>query len=185
MAFSPLTVVIDGMPHMLTIKKHARQKHVRLIAHADGSVVVSVPRMYTRAMIASVVREHHAWIRAQCAVASPRVTIDPRVVRLIKKVARPIIEERVAHFNALYGFVYTKIHIRHQKTRWGSCSGDGVLSFNCAVVGLPPALRDYVVVHELCHLWEMNHAPRFWALVARAIPDYKKRRAQLKKVRAQ
>lgn len=170
---------------MMTIKKHARQKHLRLIAHADGSLIVSVPRSCTRAMAQAFVHDNIAWVRQQHSImaqASRMVNVDPRVVQLIKKAARPIVVQRIAHFNAIYGFTYTAIHIRHQKTRWGSCSGDGVLSFNCALLGLPPSLRDYIVVHELCHLWEMNHSPRFWALVARTIPDYKKCRMQLRRM---
>ena len=188
MPFSTIIVDVDGVPLMITLKKHARQKHLRLIAHADGSLVVSVPRSCTHAMAQAFVRDNIAWVRRQrdvMAQASRRVTVDPCVVQLIKTAARPIIAQRITHFNAIYGFTYTAVHIRHQKTRWGSCSGDGVLSFNCALLGLPPSLRDYIVVHELCHLWEMNHSPRFWALVARAIPDYAKRRTQLKRMRPQ
>ncbi len=177
------SITVDDIPYPLTVKKQARQKHMRIIIHADGSVVVSVPRTYTRTMIASFVQEHRAWICAQRTMLSQRmITIDPCVVQHMKKVARRIVEERIAHFNAFYQFRYTAIHIRHQKTRWGSCSSAGVLSFNCALVALPQDLRDYIIVHELCHLWEMNHAPRFWALVAQTLPDYKEHRARLRRV---
>ncbi len=156
---------------------------MRIIAHADGSWVLSVPQTCTAAAMRVFVQSQIAWIRQHvCTVAqtSRRVTVDPRVVQHIKKSARTIVEERIAHFNTFYNFRYTAIHIRHQKTRWGSCSSAGVLSFNCTLVALSPALRDYIIVHELCHLWEMNHAPRFWALVAQTVPDYKQRRAQLR-----
>ena len=92
--------------------------------------------------------------------------------------------ERIAHFNKEYGFVFKKISIRNQKTRWGSCSKTGTISFNYKIALLPPQLRDYIIVHELCHVGEMNHSRRFWALVARTIPDYASLRKELNGKRA-
>ena len=65
------------------------------------------------------------------------------------------------------------ITIRHQKTRWGRCNAKGNLSFNCLLMLAPPEVRDYVVVHELCHLLHMNHSKRFWNQVAKVMPNYK------------
>ena len=65
-----------------------------------------------------------------------------------------------------------RISIRHPKGRWGSCNIKGNLSFNCLLMLAPPEVRDYVVVHELCHFLQMNHSPAFWAEVRRAFPGY-------------
>ena len=73
-----------------------------------------------------------------------------------------------------------KISVRKQKTRRGSCSRDGNLSFNCLLMMTPPEVLDYVVVHELCHRMEMNHSQKFWTHVERVLPDYKKSRRWLK-----
>jgi predicted metal-dependent hydrolase len=78
------------------------------------------------------------------------------------------------------GVRYERIAIRGQRTRWGSCSTRGTLSFNWRLALAPFAVLDYVVVHELCHLREPNHSPRFWALVAARRPDWRASRAWLR-----
>ena len=101
----------------------------------------------------------------------------------LKPAARVFVEKKVAEWNAIYGFRVGRISVKNQKTRWGSCSKKGNLNFNYKIVLLPEPLADYIVVHELCHLGEFNHSKNFWNLVARTMPDYKARRAALKRVR--
>jgi predicted metal-dependent hydrolase len=86
--------------------------------------------------------------------------------------ARQVFAERLDHYNAVYGFAFGRVSIKEQKSRWGSCSRAGNLNFNWRLLLAPLPVLDYVVVHELCHLRELNHSPAFWALVARACPDY-------------
>ena len=71
------------------------------------------------------------------------------------------------------GLRYGNITIKNQLTRWGSCSSLNNLNFNCILMLTPEIIRDYVVVHELCHLKEMNHSKKFWAEVANVMPEYK------------
>lgn len=89
-----------------------------------------------------------------------------------RKQAKVIFAERLVVCNATYGFTYGRVSIKEQKSRWGSCSRQGNLNFNWRLLLAPLAVLDYVVTHELAHLNEMNHAPRFWQLVARGCPDY-------------
>ena len=87
----------------------------------------------------------------------------------------------MAEFYApLVGVSYGRITIRSQRGRWGSCSGAGNLNFNCLLMLTPPQVREYVVVHELCHRKQMNHSSQFWAEVERILPDYRQRRQWLK-----
>lgn len=98
-----------------------------------------------------------------------------------KEKARELINERLKFFNKFYDFNFKKISVKKQNSRWGSCSRKGNLNFNYKILFLPKNIADYIIVHELCHLKEFNHSPRFWALVAKTIPDYKKIRLSLKK----
>lgn len=100
--------------------------------------------------------------------------------RWYRRQAHTVIAERLAHWNAHYGYTWTRIAIKEQKTRWGSCSRLGALNFNWRLLLAPLPVLDYVVIHELCHLKEPNHAPRFWALVAQTCPDYRERRNWLR-----
>lgn len=99
-----------------------------------------------------------------------------------KEYAREVVRARVAHFNNHYNFTVGRIAIKNQKRCWGSCSAKGNLNFNYKIIFLPEALMDYVIVHELCHLKELNHSPAFWNVVAKAVPEYKTHRAHLRRI---
>lgn len=100
-----------------------------------------------------------------------------------KENALALAENRIKYFNNFYGFDINRIFIKNQKTRWGSCSSNKNLNFNYRIALIHPALADYIIVHELCHLQELNHSRNFWALVSKTIPHYKEARRQLKKIR--
>jgi len=97
-----------------------------------------------------------------------------------RRQAQAIVAERLALWNQQYGFIYHRVTIKEQKTRWGSCSRQGNLNFNWRLLLAPLDILDYVLIHELSHLKEQNHAPRFWAVVAVACPEYRARRHWLR-----
>lgn len=97
------------------------------------------------------------------------------VTGVYRKLARREIEIKAAYYAAKMGVTYNRIFIKEQKTVWGSCSGRKNLNFNWKLIMMPESILDYVVVHELSHLIEMNHSPSFWAQVEKVIPDYKER----------
>lgn len=94
--------------------------------------------------------------------------------------AKKLVLERLAHFTPQYNVTFARVTIKDMVSRWGSCSRRGNLNFNYRLLFLPPELVDYVVVHEVCHLREMNHSRAFWALVGQTIPDYAARKHALR-----
>ena len=93
-----------------------------------------------------------------------------------------LVHARLAYYNAHYQVLVRKVFIKNTKSRWGSCSSLGNLNFNYKILFLPTELQDYIIVHELCHLKHFNHGAEFWALVARAVPNWRACRRALQRV---
>ena len=147
----------------------------------DGRLIIRAPLRATKADIDRFLEKHRAWVETHLAesqekertkAAVPRLT--PEELRALADRALEVIPRRAAYYAPLVGVQYGRITIRNQRTRWGSCSGKRNLNFNCLLMLAPPEVVDSVVVHELCHLKEMNHSPRFYAEVLRVFPDYRK-----------
>jgi hypothetical protein len=119
-------------------------------------------------------------LRKKRKVKKPRKKNEDFLIN--KERARVFVKEKIVKLNTRYNFTYNHISIKNQKTRWGSCSKKGNLNFNYKIVTLPEHLAEYIIVHELCHLGEFNHSQKFWDLVARTVPDYKKKRNELRKI---
>ncbi len=152
----------------------------------EGAVVVRAPRMTAVSRIEAVLREKSAWVtraqeksrrRADAALAQPLTSAELDALRLQAKAYLP---GRVAFYAGLLGVDYGRITVRAQKTRWGSCSAQGNLNFNCLLMLTPREVVDSVVVHELCHRKHMNHSAQFYAEVLRVFPDYRKWHGWLK-----
>ncbi len=102
-----------------------------------------------------------------------------------KEVARQLIISRLHHYNEHYNLSWNRVAIRNQRRCWGSCSSKMNLNFSYKLLFLPPHLCDYVIVHELCHLKELNHGVNFWKLVAETLPNYQELVRELKMIERQ
>lgn len=167
------------------LRVSSRARHLRITVRPGGGVVVTRPRRVPEATALAFLHSKQDWLlratRRMKQVAPPISTaVRRQEYRARKESAAALVAERLAVLAPRYGFTYRRVVIRNQKTRWGSCSRRGTLSFNYRILDLSPALVDYLIVHELCHLQEMNHSPRFWALVAREVPDYRAARQALR-----
>lgn len=138
-----------------------------------GRVLARVPRRATARQIAQFAESHRAWAEEHLRRASPALPpLSEEELSALAQSAAAYLPTRVARFAPLVGVNYGRITIRCQRTKWGSCSAEGNLNFNCLLMLMPPEVIDGVVVHELCHRIEMNHSPRFYAAVRRVLPDY-------------
>lgn len=156
----------------------SRRKTVALQMTAEG-LVVRAPLTLPEMEIAQVVRRHEKWIGKQMerrAETERKLAelgpLTAEELRRLAEEARRVIPARVAHFAPLVGVGCGRITIRSQRSRWGSCSSQGNLNFNCLLMLTPLEVLDSVVVHELCHRLEPNHSPRFYARVLRVFPAY-------------
>ena len=154
----------------------------------DGAVIVRAPRFATVRQIEALLAEKAGWIerarataRARTEAAEAAGVLSPEERKALAMKAKAYLPGRVAYYAALLGVTYGRITVRCQKTRWGSCSAQGNLNFNCLLMLTPPEVIDSVVVHELCHRKHMDHSPAFYAEVLRVFPDYKKWHAWLKR----
>ena len=160
------------------------RKTLAVQVKADGQVVIRVPLRTSWKEAERFLERESAWVERHVAVAlasyvEPRTYTDAQV-REGKARAGELFARRTAHFSAVMGVDYGRISVRQQKPRWGSCSVRGNLNFNWKLALMPEEILDYVVVHELAHRVEMNHSPRFWAVVETVLPDWRERRRWLK-----
>lgn len=158
-------------------KKSRRARRVRLAVYCDGSVVVTSPVGVRQSIIEKFVADKKQWVLDKIRFFK---SIDNKAVRIFsrkdylenKDKALALVSERIEFYNKIYNFSFNKISIKNHKTRWGSCSSRQNLNLNYKILFLNPELRDYIIVHEMCHLKEFNHSKKFWALVEKALPDY-------------
>lgn len=158
-------------------KRSRRAKRMRLAVHCDGSVVITSPFGVSQSTIEKFFADKKQWVRDKVAFFK---SVDNKAIRTFsyedylenKDKALVLVNKRVEHYNKIYNLAFNKIFIKNQKTCWGSCSGKRNLNLNYKIIFLPEKHRDYIIVHELCHLKEFNHSKKFWKLVEKALPNY-------------
>ena len=153
------------------------RKTLSMCISPGGKVIIRAPRKMPGHEILLFVMGKEKWIDRHMAKYRNREAASPFTREALKDLAASAAEDlsrRAARFAPLVGVTYNRITIRAQRTRWGSSSSLGNLNFNCLLMLAPEEVRDYVVVHELCHQKQMNHSPRFWAEVERVLPDYRR-----------
>jgi predicted metal-dependent hydrolase len=144
--------------------------------------VLTVPQGMSRGEVDDVLARHEAWIARERARQVPRLAIDPAQVdeAEARRAARELVHMLVEDESAWLCVEPRRVEIRDQRTRWGSCSSRGTLSFNWRLVLAPFEVLDYVVVHELCHLRVADHSQRFWELVESRRPWWREQRDWLR-----
>jgi hypothetical protein len=166
------------------LRRSKRAKYMRLRVMPGGAVVVIAPHAARYGAIELFLRASAGWLES--AISRMRqfrsLPVSGRAAYLKhKEAARSLALARLAHFNHLYCFQFGRVAIKNTKSLWGSCSRKGNLNFSYKILFLPPTLCDYVIVHELCHLQELNHSRHFWGLVEKALPEYRVHRTELRR----
>jgi len=167
------------------LKRRRGMQSIRLAIYADGNFVVTAPRWYPLYVIRKFIEEKAEWIFERLKNIDLNELGEKKKEDQInylanKAMAMAAIRNKVRFLNRHYNFIYHRISIKNQKTCWGSASRKGNLNFNYKIIDLPEDLQNYIVVHELCHLKELNHGSKFWELVAESVPEHEKLRKQLK-----
>jgi len=161
-----------------SVRRSKRAKRMRLAVYCDGNLVVTVPNAFPIVSIDNYLIEKSKWIVSKVSFFKKinkrqKLSLGEDGYVAYKAKALEVVSQRVAELNnQYYGFKFNQMAIKNQKTRWGSCSRKRNLNFNYKILFLSPRIRDYIIVHELCHLKEFNHSNKYWRWVAKAIPDY-------------
>lgn len=178
---------------MKTIKiVKSNRKTFSLEVKRDGSVILRAPIFASNRQIEEFYNKNKAWLekhiienenRTEESRSYPAFTEDE--IKALKARAKQYIPKRVEYWAEIIGVKYNSVSIRAQKTRWGSCSSKGNLNFNCLLMLADTEAIDYVVIHELCHIKELNHSKRFWSLVEVYMPNYKEVQKHIKSMELQ
>ena len=179
---------LDDKTHIEVIR--SKRKTLAIEIRPDMRVVVRAPEKIPQNEIMKFVEEKQNWIKKHLVQMyfkaeeikkqkkEPALT-NADIEKLCQK-ALSVIPDKVKYYAEIMGVTYGRITIRNQKTRWGSCSSEKNLNFNWKLILAPPEVLDYVVVHELCHLKEMNHSKAFWDEVGKVMPNYETHKLWLK-----
>ncbi len=167
------------------IRSHRRTISIGI--SKDGEITVRAPLFTSLGIIERFIASKASWIEKHIAMATDERQKEKAVIPLteaqradIKRDARKDLTARLDFFASIIGVKYNALSLRFQKTRWGSCTSKGNISLNCLLMLAPEDVRNYVVVHELCHLIHMNHSKAFWCEVEKVIPEYKMLRKWLR-----
>lgn len=160
--------------------RHRRARRYVLSVEADGRLRVTIPPGGSRREAEAFAERNAEWVARQRA-RMPREYRPVDGHRTIRDQARRELPKRLLELAACHGLAVSRVSIRNQRSRWGSCGRDGHICLNWRLILMPPLVCNYVLVHELMHLRLMDHSPAFWRLVAAALPDYRTARDWLRR----
>jgi predicted metal-dependent hydrolase len=166
--------------------RHPRARRYVVSVRADGVVRVTVPRRGSKREAAAFAASQKTWIEKQLRRLEERRArpfppgLDAAELRALRTRAVRELPARLLALAAEHGLVVSRVSVRNQRWRWGSCSRAGHICLNWRLVQMPPWIRDYVMLHELMHLKRMDHSKKFWKLVAAVCPEYQAARKWLR-----
>lgn len=167
------------------LRRYRTSKSVRLSVSCEYGLLITAPKWVSLFAVESIIRKKEQWVietLTNCSIMPRQALEGDRRKRYLdhREQARSIVHERLAYWNQYYQLSWGVVSIRDQRSRWGSCSRNRNLSFSYKIAFLPMHLADYIIVHELCHILEMNHSSRFWGKVEQTLPNHRLLRKELK-----
>ncbi len=161
-------------PDNITIVCSPRARHITLTVKPSGEVRVSYPRGVDATRVAAFIHEKREWIeRAKARLQARQKVLPPTLsaegqhalTERLRREAKATLPQRLKELAEAAGLHYGRVSIRASRSKWGSCSGTNNISLSLYLMTLPSHLRDFVMLHELCHTLHHNHSPRFHALL--------------------
>jgi predicted metal-dependent hydrolase len=159
--------------------RHRRARRYVLRVDIDGRVRVTIPRGGSRREADAFAQKHAEWVARQRA-RLPRVGAPVEEHRALREHADRELPARLIELARQHGLSVSRVSVRNQRSRWGSCGRDGHICLNWRLVLMPLWVSDYVLIHELMHLKRMDHSPAYWRLVADAYSEYRAARQWLR-----
>ena len=179
------SIVLNEQLIEYTLYRSPRARSLRLSVRLDGSCILTVPRRISEDTATRFLIRQADWLLKKISyfqkIAAPALPMHNKILyAAVKPTAERIIQAKIRYYNEQCHVAYNRVCIRYQKSRWGSCSGNKNLNFNYRLSLLPDRLMDYVIIHELCHLKELNHSTAFWKEVGTILPNYRALRSELR-----
>ena len=175
MAKSERKVLRDPQIGDVLIVKSARSRSISIRVHPVRGVRVSVPRHVPYAAAIAFFKMKRGWVLEVMARQKERFkdvpVVAPSEIEALRRRAKAELPVRLAELASRYGFVYNRVAIKHNSTNWGSCSSKNNINLNLNIVRLPSVLRDYILLHELCHLRHHDHGEGFHLLLEHVLTD--------------
>ena len=168
----PFDQIPEPEPLRIHFVRMRRARRYVMRVRPDGDIRVTIPRGGSKADALRFADKHLEWARRQRQrlLAARRPASVDRELRARARVELP---PQLLALAAHHGLTVTRVTIRNQRSRWGSCSASGHISLNYRLLLMPPHVREYILIHELMHMRQANHSIRFWRLVEAACPGFR------------
>lgn len=177
-------IVTDDMEFNIRIIK-SRRKSIGIEIKPDLTVLVRAPLFLSDNTIKKLVSQKNDWIEKKINQIKEKETLNlpifsKKEIEILREKTRVLITPKAEYYAKILGVSFNKLSVKKQRSVWGSCSAKRNINFNLLLSLCPEDVINYIVVHELCHLKQLNHSIRFWAEVEKLLPDYRSARLWLK-----
>lgn len=157
----------------VTVRKNPRARRLILRVNKQREVVLTIPRGATLDDGLRFLSSRRDWVFKALERVKPVEPVPEEEIASLRSAAKAYLPGRLSELAALHGFSYTRVFLKHNTSNWGSCSSKGNINLNISLMRVPAYLRDYVLLHELCHLKYLNHGPEFHALLESLCPGHR------------